>query len=200
MKTQEEKICECGICGLIVKPGNRFINGHQQRGIHNGRHSDFDHSESTTRKEKLWREAVLERDGYICQSYFHNKEYNRLDAHHIETREDRPDLIWTIANGITLCVSCHREKHPPSMETKTKMGNAKLGSLNPRFGKPGIKSMLGKNHREDTKQKQSVAKKGKHPNNFGKKDSIVARNNKRIAQLKRWKKARQKSNVSLMGV
>lgn len=36
-------------------------------------------------------------------------------------------------------------------------------------GRPGVKSMLGKRHTEETKEKMRAAKLGKKPNNFGKK-------------------------------
>jgi len=34
MKLNEQKICECGKCGLIVGPGKRFINGHNRTNCH----------------------------------------------------------------------------------------------------------------------------------------------------------------------
>ena len=41
-KLNRRKLCECNTCGLYVKPGNRFIFGHQRRGKH--------HTEETLQK------------------------------------------------------------------------------------------------------------------------------------------------------
>lgn len=57
-----------------------------------------------------WRNAVYERDGYICQHCGDGRGHN-LNAHHIYNYTEYPDLRTNIDNGITLCKSCHKEFH-----------------------------------------------------------------------------------------
>ena len=51
-----------------------------------------------------WRKAVLERDKYICQEC---KKGGEVDAHHIFSILERPELIFDVDNGLTLCSDCH---------------------------------------------------------------------------------------------
>lgn len=71
-------------------------------------------------KHKAWREKVLKRAGYLCEEC---KRYGRVDpvthepvrattAHHIQHREDHPELQYVVSNGQALCASCHNKKHP----------------------------------------------------------------------------------------
>lgn len=56
---------------------------------------------------KLWREAVFIRDKYTCVWCGNNKSGN-LNADHIKPFAYFPELRFSIDNGRTLCVSCHR--------------------------------------------------------------------------------------------
>jgi hypothetical protein len=60
-----------------------------------------------------WRKAVLERDGYRCQSCGRQcrKHEKGLAAHHIEAWSDAPTLRFDIDNGMTLCRQCHMSLH-----------------------------------------------------------------------------------------
>uniref|UniRef100_A0A6M3LY09 Putative homing endonuclease n=1 Tax=viral metagenome TaxID=1070528 RepID=A0A6M3LY09_9ZZZZ len=62
-------------------------------------------------KIKLWSESVLKRDDYTCQKCYATKEEKILHAHHILPKKERPDLIYDISNGQTLCRSCHHHHH-----------------------------------------------------------------------------------------
>jgi hypothetical protein len=60
---------------------------------------------------KLWRTAVFHRDNWTCiwcgdrSRAGHNI---RIEADHIKSFIDYPELRFAIDNGRTLCISCHR--------------------------------------------------------------------------------------------
>ena len=51
-----------------------------------------------------WRKAVLQRDKYHCR-ICHARRH--LEVHHIYPFGTHPERRWELANGITLCHSCH---------------------------------------------------------------------------------------------
>jgi 5-methylcytosine-specific restriction endonuclease McrA len=61
-------------------------------------------------KQKVWREAVFKRDGYVCQACGANQGGN-LNAHHIVAHADNRVLRWEESNGVTLCKTCHKQFH-----------------------------------------------------------------------------------------
>ncbi len=56
-----------------------------------------------------WRKDIYERDNFSCQKC--NKWGCNLQAHHIESYNNNPDLRTTISNGITFCKECHLDFH-----------------------------------------------------------------------------------------
>ena len=58
---------------------------------------------------KAWRNAVFERDKYICQLC--GKQGGKLNAHHIKSWAKHTDLRFEVESGITLCEKCHRQIH-----------------------------------------------------------------------------------------
>ena len=54
-----------------------------------------------------WRNAVLNRDG-VCRCCGVDKPQH-LEAHHIFSWKDYPDLRFNVDNGVTLCKWCHRK-------------------------------------------------------------------------------------------
>lgn len=58
---------------------------------------------------KLWIKAVFIRDNYICQKC--NQKGGKFHAHHLLSFAVNPDIRFAIDNGITLCISCHKEFH-----------------------------------------------------------------------------------------
>lgn len=61
-------------------------------------------------KYAMWRKAVYERDNYTCQHCGCNDGGN-LNAHHVESYRDNPDMRIEVSNGITLCEDCHLDFH-----------------------------------------------------------------------------------------
>lgn len=57
-----------------------------------------------------WRKAVYERDNYTCQVCGDDTGGN-LNAHHLESYDNNPDLRTSLDNGITLCEDCHKDFH-----------------------------------------------------------------------------------------
>lgn len=56
-----------------------------------------------------WRRLVFERDGYRCVEC---DDGGKLNAHHIKSWADHPDLRYDVENGVTLCIECHAKRHP----------------------------------------------------------------------------------------
>ncbi len=62
---------------------------------------------------QAWRNAVLERDRYICQQCGRRCRKNErgLAAHHVKPYASHPQLRYETANGVTLCRDCHLALH-----------------------------------------------------------------------------------------
>lgn len=56
-----------------------------------------------------FRSVVFERDNYTCQDC--GERGGRLNAHHMFTWRDFPELRFEVWNGETLCLKCHKERH-----------------------------------------------------------------------------------------
>lgn len=70
-----------------------------------GRHNRSFHDSEM----KQWRINVYKRDEYTCK--INDKEcLGRIEAHHILTWKDHPELRYVVANGITLCHFHHPRK------------------------------------------------------------------------------------------
>lgn len=54
-----------------------------------------------------WRTKVFKRDNYACQKC--KKRGVALEAHHIKSWSEYPELRYVVSNGISLCVKCHSE-------------------------------------------------------------------------------------------
>jgi len=57
---------------------------------------------------KVWRDKVFKRDKWTCQ---HCGKKGKMNAHHIKSFKEYENQRYVVANGITLCESCHRKEH-----------------------------------------------------------------------------------------
>lgn len=64
---------------------------------------------------KKWKDEVLNNYNYKCTKC--GSSYDVV-AHHILSRNDRPDLINETENGIALCRKCHILEHQKQGEFK----------------------------------------------------------------------------------
>ena len=67
------------------------------------------HLDRTSLNYKLWRKDVFVRDHYTCLVC--GKRGGELNAHHIKSFKDFPELRFESDNGITLCIECHYLEH-----------------------------------------------------------------------------------------
>ena len=61
---------------------------------------------------RLWRKSVFSRDNYICQDCGARNGNGKaivLNADHIKSFAEFPELRFAIDNGRTLCVECHKK-------------------------------------------------------------------------------------------
>lgn len=66
----------------------------------------------TSGQYKEWRTAVFIRDGYTCQECSAHCGQGKnvvLNADHIKSFADFPELRFEVSNGRTLCVDCHKK-------------------------------------------------------------------------------------------
>ena len=152
MKWIERKLCACG-CGLPVSLRSKSILGHIKR----EGSQIYNYTDGKNKKLKDWAKSVYERDEYTCQHCFGERGCKLLRAHHIKPKEDFPELIYDVDNGLTLCISCHNTVHnlgsKRSEETKRKLSEQKTGERNPMYGK--VSPIRGKITSIEVRKKQS---------------------------------------------
>lgn len=87
----------------------------------NPRYKDYIPKRKRTERKwseyRQWRFTAFTRDNFTCQycgdhNYVgHNGKSVWLEAHHLYNYADNEDKIFDVANGITLCKSCHIKFH-----------------------------------------------------------------------------------------
>ncbi len=76
-----------------------------------------------------WVNAVLSRDKATCQ---HCGVKNvDLHAHHIKSYKNHPELRFDVANGLTLCFSCHWAVHTALTAKAVNSVNTRQGNTEP---------------------------------------------------------------------
>lgn len=60
-------------------------------------------------KQASWSRKVISRDQAACRLC--GKSGVELQAHHVRSYAESPDLRWEVANGLTLCAPCHWSVH-----------------------------------------------------------------------------------------
>jgi len=70
------------------------------------RHADMGRTEYAQ-----WRKSVFSRDAYKCMNKLCASGSSKLHAHHILPWKNHPDKRYDVANGVTVCVPCHKLIH-----------------------------------------------------------------------------------------
>lgn len=60
-----------------------------------------------SKEYRHWRKAVLVRDAFTCQAC---GSMEQVEAHHIQPVIEHPELVLVVANGMSLCRTCHKEQ------------------------------------------------------------------------------------------
>jgi DNA-directed RNA polymerase subunit RPC12/RpoP len=108
--TSSEFVKHCGICLDGVKAAISPLTDEVE--IITGKYFSWerpDRQQRNTPEYIKWRNAVFERDGYICQVC--GKKGGNLNAHHIKSFAKNKKLRTVLSNGITLCEDCHKNLH-----------------------------------------------------------------------------------------
>lgn len=57
---------------------------------------------------KKWRNDVYQKDNFKCVNC---GSKDKINAHHIKSWKNYPELRYEVSNGITLCEKCHIDYH-----------------------------------------------------------------------------------------
>lgn len=101
-KSTEDKYCSWECYNKDRHPPKNKNHWNWQGGVS----IENDHRDSS--QYKIWRKNVYMRDNYQCVKC---GSKIKLNAHHIKSWKDYPELRYDLNNGITLCEKCHIEHH-----------------------------------------------------------------------------------------
>lgn len=107
-----KKVVRVGIKGLV--PWNKGLKGYMAGAKHYNYKPDRTEIDLNKRRNWAtacieWREKVFKRDNYKCK--INNQECtHQIEAHHILSWRDYPELRFELNNGITLCKKHHPRK------------------------------------------------------------------------------------------
>jgi hypothetical protein len=97
--------------------GERVINGDIYNHIVNGTAGPVRRGSATNFAYETWRNLCLSRDKYRCVIC---AEENDLNVHHVLDIRAYPYQSAELANGVTLCKSCHSKVHKGDKEIQNK--------------------------------------------------------------------------------
>lgn len=76
--------------------------------------------------DKMWHQAVRDREMNICQGCHRFFDDNMLCGHHVKTKKAHPRLRHDINNGIAVCLKCHTFIHSRHLLIEGEPGNYKV--------------------------------------------------------------------------
>jgi hypothetical protein len=84
--------------------------GESRRGDNHHHWKPDVHDKTLRNALKDWGRKIKIKDNFTCQ-VCGCKERKLLEAHHIKSRHEYPELKFDLTNGKTLCIHCHAEHH-----------------------------------------------------------------------------------------
>ena len=109
-KDRAKTYLTCQWCGESFHPANGQLKAKyccQDCRYASKRKQDTDKKRNSY-EYRQWRDAVYTRDNYACQQC---GATGAIQAHHIKPWKDHKSLRYDVANGVTLCQTCHENIH-----------------------------------------------------------------------------------------
>jgi hypothetical protein len=119
-----------GVSTSTGKKASRDLNARKGKPLQ--RRSGLNRSKQSS-AEKVWRNDVLVRDGYQCRWIDSAMDQRcgecgeHVQAHHIQTRKQRPDLLREVNNGAAICSFHHDYLHHDPRGRKEAKAQGLLG-------------------------------------------------------------------------
>lgn len=93
-----------------AKDAYSFLTGNKNPNWKGGKSKLYTYKHICDIKWRLWRSKVFGRDNWTCQTCGKRSQSGEpvyLEAHHIKSWTNYPELRYEVDNGITLCRECH---------------------------------------------------------------------------------------------
>jgi hypothetical protein len=94
--SRSKKVKRCRKCSSIAMSGENHWNW---------KNGSATRRERSSHRYSVWRKEVFVRDNYTCQDC--GVRGGKLEAHHIKSFREHPNLRFVVSNGVTFCVACH---------------------------------------------------------------------------------------------
>lgn len=89
-----------------IKRSGRLMKRGELKRVPGTARTTFKPTRESPRETKFKRE-IRQRDNYACQFPTCDVRSKHIDVHHIAKRSQRPDLRFSVSNGICLCRQHH---------------------------------------------------------------------------------------------